>query len=151
MNAFKYPLEPLREHAQWQLEAARLKLAQIEKSVIEAHRQLASAVEELSRVASQATEAEGGALDPARQRRLLDYLAQMRSRIDERKDALDGLKQAGEDARAECLKRQQKLDVTDAHRKTLAAAHAHLEVARGLREADQDWIARLHMSGAGKS
>lgn len=142
MTAFKYPLEPLRERAQWQLEAVRLKLAQLEKTMVDAHLELSRVVDEMNRIAAESIDRQGASVDPIRQRRLVDYLATMRTRIDERRSAIQGLQQASDHTRADCLEKQKQLEVTEQHRKTMANEHAHLEVARSLREADADWIAR---------
>jgi len=142
MKPFQYPLESLRERARWQLEASRLKLAQIEKTLVAARIELTRAEEEFARIAAESSQSEGVTLDPARQRQRLNYLTTLRARINERREALGGLTQTLERARAECLEKHQRLEVANEHRKHLAAEHAHLEVARGLRESDAEWLAR---------
>lgn len=142
MKAFKYELEPLRERARWQLEAARLKLAQIEKSIAQERGQLEQVMQTLAQVAQSEQFEPGARIDLPRQRQVIGHLTALRARITERRRALAGLEEAALRQRAECLARHQRLETTEQHRKFQSDAHQHLEVVKEIRQADESWLVR---------
>lgn len=146
MKRFDYPLEPVLQRTQATLDAARLKLAQCDKSIAESREQLAALAAHLESAARGGS----GGLDPARAQQTIAYLTQTRERIAERQRALEGLEKLREGARGDCIEANQKLEAFAAHRAAASAEFIHVETARTIRETDRDWLARAALKKAGQ-
>jgi hypothetical protein len=141
---FDYGLEPLRQRAVWQLDAA---LAELAASLRKLEALQTSAKAHERHLASQLQwmmPTSGLSLDPGVSRNRLAYLSQ----ASEKTSAFDrDIRQARaefDQLQARCQERQLKLDAIEQHRREAEQEHRLTQAQKGAAQADDDWLVRSH-------
>jgi len=146
LRGFDYALEPVRRQRQWELDAARARLGRVIRSLEEAQRSLRDLVARHRGESERTAHALAERMDPARHRNCVQWLAELRADILRAEETLRSLQEECARARAECVARQQKLEVIEQHRHECVAEFTQEREARSSTEADREWLARTSVS-----
>lgn len=142
VRGFTYALEPLRRRQRWQLEALQVKLGGANRDIADSTARLAQFEEQLRTQLAQASDAVTQRFDLAVHRRSLYWLARLREQIAQAQTQLQELCERRAQLRADCLSRQNKLDVIERHRDDSMSAYTQTHQNRQGAAADADWLAR---------
>lgn len=143
LRGFRYPLEPLRQRARWQLDSCRAELAAVQRDIERALAERERLQDQQSALASHAAPRVMGAIDPAASQRCLAYLADGHRRLASTLARI-GLLEAQRDVLAQrALEQQLKVDAMERHREENVAQHIAASTQRAAAELDSAWLARL--------
>jgi hypothetical protein len=149
LRGFVYPLQALVQRKQWQADERLRDLA----AALERLRQAEQECEEQSAACSsharQALQAWQRRVDPATYQRLLVYLAGQQQKKAQLEDRRQALQLEHQQARHDYQALQKQLEGLHRHRQDCQDEYASGERTRQLAQADQDWVARLHLQQAG--
>jgi septal ring factor EnvC (AmiA/AmiB activator) len=144
---FDYGLEPLRQQAVWQLDAALGELA-LGVRKLEALHTLAKAHERhVAGLLEWMTPKSSLSLDPGVSRNRLAYLSQASEKIRAFDRDIQQAKAEIEQLQARCHERQLKLDALEQHRRDAEHEHRQAQAQKGATQADDDWLVRSHWTG----
>ena len=140
---FDYALEPQLQRLRWRLDEELAAVARLVETLATLRADGEAIDAETAALAQQATRLQAERIDPLRARHLLDYLAMLnrrRARVDAevRRDELQLV-----DLREALARTQRDIEKLEGDRTELLASHLREVDRRQLREADQDWIARV--------
>lgn len=142
LRRFNYPFEPLVRQQQWKLDLALARLGKAQAALTRAREHLEE-LRELHRAGSRAAaERLTQHCDPAGHTRSLLWLAQLRTSILEAEHRVEELRRERTLHRAECMARQNKLDLLAFHRKESLSEFGKEELNRMAAESDREWLAR---------
>lgn len=142
VRGFTYALETLRSRQRWQLEALQVKLGAANRAIADAGGRLAQQEADLRAQLANASDAVTQRMDPVVHRRNLHWLAQLREQIAQAQARLDEMREGRASLRADCLARQNKLDVIERHREECLAQYAQAHENRLAAAADGAWLVR---------
>ncbi|MFS2053920.1 hypothetical protein ACEN9J_11260 [Variovorax sp. Varisp41] len=142
IRGFSYPLEPVRQRQQWQLDRCLAALGRAQKLLDQTEVQLKQLRETHDGQARALSEATLRRLDPGAHRRALGYLTHLRERSNEVETLRDTQRLARDELRRECTERRLRLDGLDRHKEDALAEFAHEIRQRNANEQDRDWLAR---------
>jgi hypothetical protein len=146
LRGFAYPLQALVQRKQWQVEKRQRELAAALRSLQQAdqaHTELAALCSSHTELARRAWR---DRTDPASYQRQLAHLARQQASKTQLEARLQQLRLAHQQAQGACVASQLQLDGLCRHRQDCQHAYAAGERSRQLAQADQDWIARLHLT-----
>ena len=141
LRRFRWPLAPLQRKMEWELEAAKVRLAKLQGEAQQAAsrlERLEAARAEQSAVAARLMHAQANA--PAYVRGL-GYLSVLATRIAEAARQRQVVHEMADQARTECLACQRRLDVLVAAREGAIDHHVREALRQQAREADAAWLA----------
>lgn len=139
---FQWKLFPLQRKLEWDLDAAKGRLALVLRDCEHAASVLQSLQSTHRQQAGLAAQAVLRRPDPQLHDQALAYLAGMEARIAQARAERHRMEQEVAAARVECLRCQQRLDTLDVLRDQQLAQHAALLQQRQARDADCAWLAR---------
>ncbi|MCT8175460.1 hypothetical protein [Variovorax sp. CY25R-8] len=142
IRGFSYPLEPVRQRQQWQLDRSLAALGRAQKLLDQTEEQLKQLRETHDAQARALSEATLRRLDPGAHRRALGYLTHLRERSKELETLRDTQRLARDELRRECTERRLRLDGLDRHKEDALTDYAHEIRQRNANEQDRDWLAR---------
>jgi hypothetical protein len=150
-RGFRYPLEPLRQRRQWQLDAAMAAVAALRKQITERSASRRAVQDESVAQADMASQDWKRRVDPATQAGLLAYLV----RLEQTKALIDAeivtLKEKLAVAQLEALSRQRGVEALQRHRTDALDEYRAEQDRKAAARADQDWTARgVTAAGAGQ-
>lgn len=142
VRGFRYPLEPLLQRQRWQLEAAQARLGRATREVAEKRAAIDRREEGLRRQDADAARAAAARFDPVQQHRNLQWLAREREAIAGEQRELEALRGRRAEIAADCLARQNRLQVIEDHREDRVADYVQEQQGRLAAAADAEWLAR---------
>lgn len=142
LRAFDYGLEPLRRQRQWQLDAARARLARAQHAIREAETALAAQQDHHRAQCDSLARASSRTLDLATRRPMLEWLAQSHAALAQAEADLTTLRDDARRIALDCTVAEQRLELIERHRSECLAQFAQEEQARQAAEADRDWLSR---------
>jgi len=150
-RGFTYPLEPVRQRRQWQLDAQLARLAAQQRKLSESRTALAQMEQGVDRQSALAARFWTERPDPRTQVRMLGYLAMLQQRrLDAERD-IAALAKEVDETREQCTRLHQRLEVLDQHRRESVAQHVVEHQRNMASEADRDWLARLPPAPLGRT
>lgn len=142
VRGFRYPLEPLLRRQGWQLEAAQARLGRATREVSAKRNAIERREEGLRRQDADAARSAAARFDPVHQHRNLQWLAREREAIAAERRELEALRRQRAEIAADCLARQNRLQVIEDHREDRVADYAQEQQGRQAAAADAEWLAR---------
>ena len=133
-----YPLVPMRERMQWQLETAQQALAQAQRNCREAR----TALDALKSQQRDALRASDAGPDPVMSGVRLAFLARLHLQLDTAALELQAAERDQEACLASCAQLQSRSDELDSHFLKWTRARIAAQLHRQGVEADQAWLAR---------
>lgn len=142
LRRFSYALEPLLKRRQWQLDTLNASLGRLQQAIDAAQDDLQALRAQHHRESEDLARALELQLDPALHARGLQWLRQLKTRMETGSLALSALHAQRTALAAKCLAQQQRLDAVLADRKDAQEAFVREEGGRLAAEADKDWLSR---------
>jgi hypothetical protein len=142
LRGFIYPLASVQHRYQWQLDILQGKLAAIQVELLAEQERLDELKQQMAVQAAHISKALQQRMNPLVHQRSIAYLVQCNGQIQEQEQRLALLIEQRQEIRQECIKQQQRLELTEQHRLRCLAEYVAVEQVRQSNEADRDWIAR---------
>ena len=150
LRGFAYPLQPLVQRKQWQVDERLRELSAALHRLETATKEHASVSAACENQAAQVRRVWHDRTDPVAHQRLLAYLARQQARKAQLATEIEKLRVELAQARGHYITRQQELDGLQHDRSSCLDEYAAVERTRELAQADQDWVARTHWRRNGK-
>ncbi len=141
---FDYPLQPLLQRRQWQLDTSRARLGRLQRNVTAAELDLGALRAQHAQQSQDVARALQLRLDPHHHAQSLQWLRQLKERIEAGVADLAARRLERDAMAAQCIAQQQKVDAVQAHREDVLHDFTREEGARLATQADKDWLTRLH-------
>jgi uncharacterized protein YdiU (UPF0061 family) len=141
LRRFEYGFEPLLRQRQWQLEALHARLGALVGEIDAASATLARSRE---RYQVECERAAARQIDPRLRLDVARWLARLRSQIADRERSLAELRDRRTELARACLAQQDKVEAIERHRAECLTDFVRDEEGRVARDADRDWLSRLH-------
>ena len=142
IRGFRYPLEPLRQQAGWQLDAAQTALAEAARALQAARADQARHQHHVTALLDYLRPPSALAMNPALARNRVAYVAQAAERTRTLAETVERAEQAHAEQQDNCRSLQLKLDAIEQHHRDALGDH-HAEAQRkAALTADDDWLVR---------
>lgn len=142
LRGFSYPLVPVLQRCQWQLDILLGKVAAKQKQLEDTKSELAQREAEYGVVVEAARQRQAKVVDPAATRNVLVFLEKLKAGIVARQKQINVMEDELSALRQEVLEAQRKLELTKAHREKMQQEYVVEEQNRQAAESDKDWLAR---------
>lgn len=149
LRAFAYPLQPLLQRKQWQVDQRLRDLAAALERLRQAEDECSQLSAACNACAEQARHVWIRRADPGSYQGLLAYLARQQEKAVELESRRQALQLAYRQAQASCVVLQKQLEGLCRHREGCQDEYAMAERSRQLAQADQDWVARQQFPAMG--
>lgn len=141
-RGFRWPLQPLRNKREWELESARSALLQAQQALGRADAGVRALELRYRTHAQSAADAMHARLEPVLHREALGYLLQLGDEADRAREELARASEQAAQAKKTYIERQLSLDALSAQREEAKRLYRADESRRTDSEADRDWLSR---------
>lgn len=141
-RGFTYVLEPLHHQRSWQLEQARLLLAQAQKHLADQERELGDLRATHRSSSQEAMHAWARRVEPAAHTRALAYLSNLHAEIEDRSHTVASSRASVVRLEQAYIEAHRRLDAIEKHREAALQEHEAEQLRQQAAEADREWLAR---------